>query len=78
MRALDVAKKHKATVGELRSHQHFLAWLEDALTCRPTIPTWNSKNDNTADMHRASAMQEGFDLALTCLGVHNGRRDDNG
>lgn len=47
----------------------FKRFLHRAKEARPYIPAWDSKADNSDDWKHKSAMQEGFDLCITTLGL---------
>jgi hypothetical protein len=47
----------------------FKRFLHRAREARPHIPAWDSKADNSDDWKHKSAMQEGFDLCMTTLGL---------
>lgn len=49
---------------ELAGHPEYMALIAGAKRLRPEVPAWDSKQDNTEDWKRKSAMQEGFDLCL--------------
>jgi len=46
--------------------RRFLNKMKDE---RPIVPAWDSKVDNVEEWKHKSAMQEGFDLCMTVLGL---------
>lgn len=50
---------------ELAGHPDYQRMLNRAKELRPTVPPWDSTADNTNEWKKASAMQQGFDLAMT-------------
>jgi len=50
---------------ELAGHPEYTRLLNRAKQMRPEIPPWDSGQDNTEQWKEASAMQKGFDLAMS-------------
>lgn len=50
---------------ELSGHPEYVRMLKQAAEMRPTIPNWDSKTNNVDEWKEKSAMQQGFDLAMT-------------
>lgn len=50
---------------ELAGHPEYVAAIKRAKAARPELPPWDLGKDNTDDWKHKSAMQQGFDLALT-------------
>jgi hypothetical protein len=50
----------------------FKRFLHRARESRPQVPAWDSKSDNSEDWKHKSAMQEGYDLCITTLGLDVG------
>jgi hypothetical protein len=49
---------------ELSGHPEWVGLIKKAQRERPTVPSWDSNQDNTDEWKHKSAMQEGFDLCL--------------
>lgn len=51
---------------ELAGHPEWMAMLKELEKRRPSIPQWDPQNDKSVEEWKeASAMQKGFDLAMT-------------
>lgn len=50
---------------ELGGHPDYQRMLNQAKALRPSLPPWDSAQDNTDAWKEASAMQKGFDLAMS-------------
>lgn len=59
-----MASRYADAILILHSHPFFEDLRRDLLALRPVIPTFDPRQDNTAEWKHNSAAQEGFDKAL--------------
>lgn len=50
---------------EISGHPEYMRLLKQAEGMRPSLPVWDSKENNVEEWKEKSAMQKGFDLAMS-------------